>query len=502
MNANLRSKRAWYLGVFCSLLLLYASMVPTRLSGMNYSGDSGDFLSALLTGGIPHPTGYPAYLLLATPAARIPLGTPYQRVGLISAICMAATAAIFQKWLAERVLPGSNHWKNRIAALTAIIWGTLPLVWSQAVIVEVYALNSLFVILWLWWADLLTDQNGASPFPRKLYAFASIAGISIGNHLTILFWFPVIVMAFILARRNGCPLRNLLLQAIITLGSGIAIYLLLPLRAYTTPPINWGNPIDLAGLFWLVRGTPYQAAALQVPPMGLLQSFANVTRAFLDQFMLPAFILGAFGLARGALNKRIDHFACIWGAAVSIAFVMTYRTADATIYLIPAMLAFSVWIASALNELVVKSWKKIPAGKILVFTIAILTIFRVGNEFQKIDPRQNELPADFAENYLHSAPQNAILIAQRDEDIFPLWYYHFGLGWRPDVHVLALPLTQFVWYQQTFKTTYPELLVPLLGESPTAEWGRMIVGLNPTLPVCNSQPDASAPFKVSYSCQE
>jgi hypothetical protein len=35
---------------------------------------------------------------------------------------------------------------------------------------------------------------------------------------------------------------------------GLLVYLILPLRAASHPPVNWGNPATAGGFLWLVSG--------------------------------------------------------------------------------------------------------------------------------------------------------------------------------------------------------------------------------------------------------
>src|SRR5436309_41716 len=56
-----------------------------------YVGDSGDLVTAVHVLGIPHPTGYPLYVLLGKLwSVLIPVGTVAWRMSLFSAVCAAA----------------------------------------------------------------------------------------------------------------------------------------------------------------------------------------------------------------------------------------------------------------------------------------------------------------------------------------------------------------------------------------------------------------------------
>jgi hypothetical protein len=61
-------------------------------------------------------------------------------------------------------------------------------------------------------------------------------------------------------------------------------------------------------------------------------------------------------------------------------------------------------------------------------------------------------------------------------------------------------LTQFTWYQETLRRSYPDLKLPPNIESSSTAWGDAIPGLNPGRPVCESRPDSKASQGVEVSC--
>jgi len=94
---------AWArLAPFLAFLLLLALYLATLCPSVG-GGDSGELTAAALTGGVPHPSGYPLFALLARFFAALPLGhSPAWRVNLLSAVPMAAAAglvcAVVQSW--------------------------------------------------------------------------------------------------------------------------------------------------------------------------------------------------------------------------------------------------------------------------------------------------------------------------------------------------------------------------------------------------------------------
>jgi hypothetical protein len=61
--------------LMCSLLAIYSSTLAPGLTWANSGSDGGDLIAAAATGGVPHPTGYPLYLLLARLFQILPVGS-------------------------------------------------------------------------------------------------------------------------------------------------------------------------------------------------------------------------------------------------------------------------------------------------------------------------------------------------------------------------------------------------------------------------------------------
>jgi hypothetical protein len=75
-----------------SLLAIALALYVTTLAPSVLPGDSGEFQFAVPTLGIPHPTGYPLYLVLGKLLSLVPVGSIAYRLNLLSAI--AASGAV------------------------------------------------------------------------------------------------------------------------------------------------------------------------------------------------------------------------------------------------------------------------------------------------------------------------------------------------------------------------------------------------------------------------
>ena len=140
------------LGIGALSFSLFALTMAPGLTWSNSASDGGDLLTAAFRWGIPHPTGYPAYLLsLRGFSTAIPFGDEALHGNLFSAL--TASAAIGLLFVATvrimRSLPIAGSVNDRhvliVSAVSSISMAASRMLWSQATVTEVYALNAMFV---------------------------------------------------------------------------------------------------------------------------------------------------------------------------------------------------------------------------------------------------------------------------------------------------------------------------------------------------------------------
>ena len=134
------------IGLFALSLALYIRTLAPSVAAL--FDDSLEFPLVVHRLAIAHPTGYPLYTLLGrlTEEALGAGQNPAWAVNLLSAVAAALTVALVYligRELARRRLP---------PLLGAVALACSPTFWSQAVVAEVYTLNSCFVAALLWLA--------------------------------------------------------------------------------------------------------------------------------------------------------------------------------------------------------------------------------------------------------------------------------------------------------------------------------------------------------------
>ena len=460
------------------------------LTWANDGADGGDLITAAATGGIAHPTGYPVFILLARLFQFLPIGSLAFRTNLMSALAAGIAALTIYKIVINSLssLPSPIEW---LAGLSAgFAFGLAPLIWSQAVITEVYTLHVMFVGLLLYLSVIVPSSQNDQKW--KYLLIGIIFGLAMGNHITAIFILPVILSTTIKFKPNMGSKENwknhfyldgkALFRQLIGIGLGLLVYITLPMRANTHPPVNWGNPVTIAGFVWLVSGKLYQGLLLDLNLSSILQRAQTAIVLLLEQFGFIGLFIGLTGLILFFKPNKLN-FIMLWIVIISFAFAIGYGTTDAFLYLIPAFLCFAVWIGIGLGSLMASLLKRSNIIGYLLGVIIAVTFFIQGSTaWPHVDASHDQRAETFGKSVLSIAPADAIVFAKGDEAVFTLWYFQYALRERTDLAIISTDLLQFNWYMQTLRTTYPGLNLPgsfLFKET--------VIAANPMRPVCNVQ---------------
>ncbi len=157
--------------LFALLFAIYAAGACRTV----YVGDSGELLTAVHVLGIPHPSGYPLYVLLGKLwTLLLPLGSVAWEMSLFSGACAAGACALLFVTARES---GCGRAASLLAAASLAF---APSYWLEANTQRVYALNALFVVLALrvalrWYRERVPRDLALAMFLAGLGLLGAIA---------------------------------------------------------------------------------------------------------------------------------------------------------------------------------------------------------------------------------------------------------------------------------------------------------------------------------------
>ena len=410
--------------VSLALFALYAATAPRTVA----MEDDGLFILSSYFLGIEHPPGYPLFTLIGHLFTYLPFGSVAYRVHLASALFGALTGGA--AWLCARCLVA-----GRLPAyLAAFALGMSPVFWSQAVIAEVYTLNTFFFLT-------LTFMGLQSRDGRLLPWMALVFGLSLSNHYPLML---LVAPAFVVLL---WPLRRELLQRFGAL-SWLVILGLLPYawmvrRSWAPLPISFDGPLETIQeiVFFLNRsgyaGIDQSASAGWIDRIKFFQFFGG---QLLLQFAVVGTLLAAAGFAVQwrILGRRA-------GAFLTVAFLMpsavlllllgfdydSMRAHIFHVYPLPAYAVAALWMGLGFAWAVRRfAWRPSYAGIAGAALLALL--FASG---ARINLLPNDWGARYAQAVLRLLPPNAVVIALGDPDLAPIAYFHMIEKARPDITI-------------------------------------------------------------------
>ncbi len=396
-----------------------------------YVGDSGELVAAAATLGIPHPSGYPLYVLLGKLwTLMLPLGSIAFRMSLFSAFSAALACGLL--YLTVRRLG--------LSAIAGVFAGLLaafgPSFWSQANIQRVYSLNALFVVAVTAAAvEWYRTTRAASGRIGWMALAAFLAGLGASNH-TFMGVFGLAVGLFAVVSEPGLLKRPRHLLACAGAGvAGLLPYAYLPLRSRMDPRLDWGDPETLESFLDVVLRRDFwhrawmESAADWLPIGG--DYFTSLGSELLWAGTVLALAGAVLGWARGprwpVLLPLLAMAANLWTMGIhgSRSDIFIWHR-----YYIPSYL-MAAFLAAFGLELVVRRWGRKAAAVALVVPLALLVL-----GYPRFDRSRYKIAEDFSRALLDSLPPGAHLSASDDNILFVLIYLQLVEGLRPDVDLI------------------------------------------------------------------
>ncbi len=445
--------------------LVYWLTAAPDLTWAHQGSDGGDLVAAAVSGGVPHPSGYPLYTLLLQAwlwagNILVPQASPARLGNLLSAALAAASVGV-TVLVAGHVtgqVAGVRRPRWALAAGIGMLWAVSPLLWSQSVLTEIYTLHVLLVAL-LAGAVLLR--------PDKLATVGVVVGLGIANHLTFILFLPA--AAYWLWRAHGRSLLTWRAAAAAGAAAVVAatLYMRIPIAAAgdgSPPPVNWGYADNWRGFWWLVSGQAYRAYFSEHTWGGFGLRTAAWARTLAVEFTPIGLAVAAAGLAHWDREQpALRTFALLWLLPVSLVAVL-YTTTDSRLYLLPAvwlvalLLAVGVvavvdWLAARYT--VSRSRLTFAASGLLMAAVVAMAIVRG----PQLSLRTDRAAAAWLDAVIAEIEPQSIVASSGDRQTFAVWYGAWGSGellqQAPGAVIVNESLYQFDWYRRLLGELYP-----------------------------------------------
>ncbi|MCP5098024.1 MAG: DUF2723 domain-containing protein [Chloroflexi bacterium] len=407
---------------------VYLLTMAPDLTWANFGGDGGDLITAAVSLGVPHPSGYPTYVLLGKLFSWLPFGSVAYRFNLFSAVGMAVTVGFI-----TAVTQAPPNTKKSLPSKWVPIAGALTfafsvLVWSQATITEVYGLNLAVVaaLLWSLWGK------------RPSFIIGILLGLSITTHLTSIFLIPLVF--FIVTPKQG---KNRLLL-IAGMSIGLIPYALIPLLARSNSPVNWANVVDFSSWWWLVSGQTYRGYLFSLSQDLLRTRATSWGWELLNQFTLLGLPLIWIGVRQQNRDRPKLMGGMVGTAVFYLVYAFGYSTDDAIILLLPALLLLSIPLTMGLRTV----------GRIAILLPVILLFLNFSPSNLRNDGGLRRETAVLFD----ALPSEAIIATPGDTTIFAFWYFQHVENQRLDLIIVDQNLFAYDWYRQQLQTVYPDLV--------------------------------------------
>ena len=436
-----RPKRADWLQagvVALALFALYAWSAPRTVA----LEDDGLFILSSYFLGIEHPPGYPLFTLVGHLFTYLPFGSVAYRVHLASALFGALTGGA--AWLCARALIA-----GRLPAyLAAFALGVSPVFWSQAIIAEVYTLNTFFFLVLVFMglqacppSTLAAASPAANPAAiRVLPWMAVIFGLSLSNHYPLMLLVAPAFVILLWPLRRELLSRFGLLSWLVILG--LLPYVWMVRRSWQALPISFDGPLETIQeiLFFVSRagyaGIDHSVSAGWLDRVRFFEFFGA---ELLRQFALIGTLLALAGFVVQwrILGRRVAAFLTMAFLGPSALLLLllafdydSFRAHMFHVYPLPAYAICALWMGLGFAWAVQRYGRR-PSHAAVAGAALLALIFLFGARINLIAP--HDWGARYAHAVLKALPENAVVIATGDPDFAPIGYFHLIENLRPDI---------------------------------------------------------------------
>lgn len=432
--------------------------------------DSGELTAVAATLSIAHPTGYPLYTLLGRLWLLLSGLEAARGMVLFSCAASAAAAGVLA-FAVVRWFRAAWDDKTAISALAAGVialgFALTPTAWTSVSYAEVYPLTFLLAALIL----VVAVQGIHSRDPRLTIVACYLWGLGFGNHLTIIWFAPVIAYAVVRSVRASAKPRKIFLLSLCAWAAGASVILFLPIRSHVDPRLDWGDPQSLQNLIrhlsaWQYRVWMFKGDWSQF--LHKLGSYLSSVPADLGWAVTAAALIGVVLVVRRRTWSLLVIFS-VW--VLGVAYNLNYDIPDIATYflaLYSPLFLLAAWGMAQTAKWIGTRWRATHAP---AFALSAMALAMVVSSVPAALPEANRSGDRFAEGFsrevLSTLPDSALVLQANWDIQSPVTYLQIVKGVRTDVVMLDVNLLQRSWYVRQERRAHPDLFAGLDGEIET-----------------------------------
>lgn len=458
--------------------IVYLCTCSRHLSWLHDGADGGDFATCAWTLGIAHPTGYPLYILSGWLFTHlVPIGEVAFRLNIFSALFAALGAGLIALTLREAsefLFPDldDNLRKKWVPVIAGFCVAFSLSYWTQALIVEVYAMNAFFLSLILCTITRIINADDRGKRDKLFIQAALFAGLGFTNHMSTIY--PFVAGIVTLLYIGYIPSLRCFLKAFGLFVLALLLYLYLPIRSSMNPIMDWGDPETWEGFVWVLTGKQFSRlvfSSLIAQIIFRIYSQINIIKQIGLLGMVTAF-LGIAYLVSIRGQKRLAFFILITSTAlVNFIHIGNYLVIDPLSFMLPAFMMVAVFasvgcgfiLQYAIQITRKKGLQDEPEGRLALRSakiIAILVPFVMfGANYVQADISGDTMGYDYAKRAFDNAIDGSIICEVYYGRGLTIDYYYNCEGWGKDrgIRPLYIEHLAYTWGKKHFRELYPDL---------------------------------------------
>lgn len=408
--------------------------------------DAGELTMSQFTLSIPHPTGYPLFIILGFLFSKLPLSLkPAFQLNLLNSIWCALTIVIVIRISAiiinnlnlllnknSRFYNELNKFKEKAIIFPSIFTGLMlaysATFWLQSTRVEVYSLQIFISSLIIYFSIKIIiefekeiSKNAFSWFDivNKWKVIFILLGFGFSNHMMTLYFLPALFIIFFSYHKISFESIKALASLLTITGIiAVAFYLGLMMMAKASPSWSYGDPSSLKRLYEHVSAKEYSklmmsginVVSAQGAKLLKMLSFNFSSRDFSAGEFALSFLLGIAGLSLIFLFKKNIIIYFLLTLVTAIILALSYNIPDINEYFLIPFMIISLLSLIPVYIILNISFKK-PLFRWLssMFFITVIIIEFIAN-YNYANRSDSETIEEFFKSAVTNLPVNSVLL--------------------------------------------------------------------------------------------